>query len=49
MTRVVPYDSANSLFYQRVIDGTMPKAGTSLSTAEKNAIKSWIDSGALNN
>lgn len=49
MTRVTPYDSANSLFYQRVIDGTMPKAGTSLSTAEKNAIKSWIDSGAPNN
>ncbi len=48
-TRVVPNNSAGSLFYQRTLDGSMPDGGTRLTTIQLNAIKTWIDSGALNN
>lgn len=49
MTRVNASNSSSSLLYQRVLDGTMPKSGSSLSTNELNSIKTWIDSGATNN
>ncbi len=48
-TRVVPNNFAASLFYQRTLDGSMPDGGTRLTTIQLNAIKTWIDSGALNN
>ncbi|MGZ3416480.1 MAG: hypothetical protein ACXVEF_04235 [Polyangiales bacterium] len=54
--RVKPGDSANSWLYKK-ITGTQdvgevmppPTSGGTLSPAEKDIIKSWIDQGALNN
>ncbi|MGZ3769869.1 MAG: fibronectin type III domain-containing protein [Bdellovibrio sp.] len=48
VTRVTASSSANSLLYQKVANGSMPIGG-SLTTAQINAIKSWIDGGAQNN
>lgn len=48
MTRVVPNNAAQSLFYQRVMDNSMPP-GSPLNTAERNLIRDWINAGALNN
>ncbi len=48
-TRVIVSNSASSLFYQRTFSGSMPDGGTKLTTIQLNAIKTWIDSGALNN
>lgn len=52
-TLVVPRNSAASVLYQRVSgtglpagESTMPLGGPSLSTADQNLIRSWIDSGA---
>lgn len=49
LTRVTSGNAANSLLYQRVLDGTMPKGSPNLTTTELNAIKTWIDGGAQNN
>ena len=49
ITRTTPFDSTNSLFYQKISDGSMPKDGDNLSTEELNAVKTWIDGGAQNN
>ncbi len=46
MTRVVPNNAAGSLLYTRCSDGTMPKGGPALTTAELEAIRTWINSGA---
>jgi hypothetical protein len=58
--RVVPFESANSVLYNRVT-GTvtntgnysgarhMPASATPLSTNDQNLIKIWIDMGAANN
>jgi len=44
-----PGDSTNSILYSDVVTGNMPKNGTPLVQAELDAIKAWIDGGALNN
>lgn len=51
-TLVIPYDSANSVLYQRVSgiglpagENTMPP-NSSLNTADQSLIKTWIDNGA---
>lgn len=51
---VVPGDAANSRIYQAVtrspgVSKFMPMGGQQLSPAELQAIKDWINSGALNN
>jgi mono/diheme cytochrome c family protein len=49
LTSVIKFNSAASVLYQQVADGSMPKVGADLNTTELNAIKTWIDGGALNN
>jgi hypothetical protein len=46
---VRPGTSATSLLYTAVLNNSMPKSGTVLTTVQKDAIKRWIDAGALNN
>lgn len=55
-TRVVPGNSANSVLYQRISgiglpDQTlrMPLGGPFLNPNAENAVRAWIDEGALNN
>jgi hypothetical protein len=54
-TRVIPFNSTDSVLYKRVTAAPgytgskqMPASGTSLSTNDLNLIKIWIDMGALN-
>ncbi len=47
-TRVVVNNAAGSLLHQSVVNNSMP-IGSPLSTADKNAIRDWINAGALNN
>lgn len=47
-TRVINNDAANSELYQRIIDDSMPP-GSPLNQTNKNRIRDWINSGALNN
>ena len=49
-TRVVPFDSANSVLYQRITSGDpafrMPQApGAPLGSASIDAVRSWIETG----
>ncbi len=55
-TRVIPFDSADSILYQRIsgaglpsCESTMPLGSALLSDTDQNLIKTWIDEGALNN
>lgn len=48
-TRVVVFNGAGSLFYQKVLSGSMPEGSSRLTTIQLNAIKTWIDSGAADN
>jgi mono/diheme cytochrome c family protein len=47
MTRVVVGNAAASLLYTRCSDGTMPKGGPALTIGEVEAIRTWINSGAV--
>jgi hypothetical protein len=47
--RVTPNDVAASVLYLLVSSGTMPATGSPLTTAQINAIREWIESGAPNN
>ena len=49
MTRVISFDAAGSLLFQRVNTGSMPQGGPPLSPTELEAIEDWIDLGAENN
>ena len=49
LRKVVVNSSGTSLLYQATLNGSMPPAGGPLTTTQLNAIKTWIDSGALNN
>jgi hypothetical protein len=49
LTAIVPGNAANSLLYQRVLDGSMPKGAPDLTAQELSGIKTWIDNGAANN
>jgi mono/diheme cytochrome c family protein len=48
ITRVVAGNATGSLLFQKISDGSMPPGG-GLSTLQIDAVKSWINSGALNN
>jgi hypothetical protein len=55
-TLVVPSDSVNSVFYERISKNglqtnqlQMPLGGPFLSAAQQTLIKTWIDQGAKNN
>ena len=47
--RVTPYDVDTSVLYLLVSSGTMPATGSRLTTAQIDAIREWIESGAPNN
>lgn len=49
LKNVVSGNSGTSQLYLKVFNNSMPKGGSSLSTAQKDAIKRWIDNGAANN
>jgi hypothetical protein len=49
MANVIPGNASESLLYQKILNNSMPKAGTPLTTQEKQAIADWINAGALNN
>ena len=42
-------DSGNSLIFQKISSGEMPKRGPHLTAEQIAPIKQWIDEGALNN
>lgn len=46
---VVPGNASTSQMYLSCLDGSMPKGGPALSGDELNAIRDWINDGALNN
>lgn len=46
---VIVNNSTSSRFYASTLSGSMPKGSSPLTTVQLNAIKTWIDSGALNN
>jgi hypothetical protein len=48
MKYVVPGNASSSMLYQDVVNGSMPPGG-SLTQAQKDAIKNWINAGAQNN
>ncbi len=47
--RVTPNDTGASVLYLLVSSGTMPATGGPLTTAQIDAIREWIESGAPNN
>lgn len=47
--RVTPNDVGASVLYLLVASGTMPATGGRLTTAQIDAIRVWIESGAPNN
>ena len=49
LLKVVKNNSASSLFYSTTNNGSMPLGGVPLTAVQLNALKTWIDSGALNN
>ena len=46
---VVPGDAANSYLVELIVSGEMPRRGPTLLPAEIEAIREWIDAGALDN
>lgn len=46
---IVAGQPANSLLYQKVSSGEMPRGGPRLGAAELKAINDWIAAGAPNN
>jgi hypothetical protein len=46
---IIPGDSSNSLLFEKVKSGEMPKRGADLTAEQIELIKQWIDEGALNN
>ena len=47
--RITPNDTGASVLYLLVSSGTMPATGGPLTTAQIDAIREWIESGAPNN
>ena len=47
--RITPNDPGASVLYLLVVSGTMPATGGRLTTAQINAIREWIESGAPDN
>jgi hypothetical protein len=48
LKRVLPGDAGNSYLYQMVASGRMPLSGGSLTSADIDLIRQWINAGALN-
>lgn len=49
-TRTIdPGHADQSVLYQQVADGSMPRGGQALTQAQLDLMASWIDAGALNN
>jgi len=46
---IVAGKAADSLLFQQVADGKMPKRGPKLTPAQVKTISDWINAGALNN
>ncbi len=46
---IVAGDANNSLLFEKVESGEMPKRGTDLTAQEIELIRQWINEGALNN
>jgi uncharacterized membrane protein len=46
---IIPGDSNNSLLFEKVESGEMPKRGSDLTAEQIELIQQWIDEGALNN
>ena len=46
---IIAGDSINSLLFQKIESGEMPKRGSNLSTEQIELIRQWINEGALNN
>jgi len=48
MFEVVPGDGANSALYKILSNGTMPPSPPRPTTSQIDAVRLWIDAGALN-
>lgn len=46
---IVAGDSSNSLLFEQIKSGEMPKRGSDLTAEQIQLIQQWIDEGALNN
>jgi uncharacterized membrane protein len=46
---IVAGDSNNSLLFEKIKSGEMPKRGSDLTAEQIQLIQQWIDEGALNN
>lgn len=46
---IIPGDSSNSLLFEKVKNGQMPKRGSDLSAEQIELIQQWINEGAPNN
>jgi uncharacterized membrane protein len=46
---IIPGDANNSLLFQKIESGEMPKRGSDLTTEQIELIRQWINEGALNN
>lgn len=46
---ITPGDSSNSLLFEKVESGEMPKRGPDLTAEQIELIQQWINEGALNN
>jgi hypothetical protein len=46
---VVAGDSSNSLLFEKIESGEMPKRGSDLTSEQIQLIQQWINEGALNN
>lgn len=46
---IIPGDSNNSLLFEKVESGEMPKRGSALTAEQIELIQQWIDEGARNN
>ena len=46
---VIPGDAASSYLVELIVSGEMPRRGPTLLPAEIDAIRAWIDAGALDN
>ena len=46
---VIAGDANNSLLFEQIASGEMPKRGSDLTTEQIEIIRQWINEGALNN
>lgn len=46
---IIAGDSSNSLLFEKIENGEMPKRGSDLTAEQIELIRQWINEGALNN